>query len=108
MGISMASLHLRNFTSAISCILPRQNIPKVAVDVRSVWDLEKMCVTALTANKALLVELFQACGRKELQFVVQSGLWLGGTLGLFQMAVRKGNAKLMERERERERKRELE
>jgi uncharacterized membrane protein YheB (UPF0754 family) len=60
---------------------------KVAVDVRSVWDLEKMCVSALTANKALLVELFQACGRKELQFVVQSGLWLGATLGLLQMAV---------------------
>jgi len=52
-----------------------------------VWDLEKMCVSALTANKALLVELFQACGRKELQFVVQSGLWLGATLGLLQMAV---------------------
>lgn len=60
---------------------------RVAADVRAVWDLEGMCVRALVANKKLLVELFQACGKAELQFVVQSGLWLGGALGVVQMAV---------------------
>lgn len=57
--------------------------------MRAVWDLEGMCVRALVANKKLLVELFQACGKAELQFVVQSGLWLGGALGVVQMAVRR-------------------
>ena len=31
-----------------------------------------------------LVRLFERCGDRDLRFVVQSGLWLGGMLGVFQ------------------------
>ena len=47
----------------------------------------KQVVAAMVKDKALLVELFQECGRKELQFVVDSGLALGTLLGVAQMAV---------------------
>ena len=35
----------------------------------------------------MLVELFQTCGKVELDFVIRSGLYLGFLLGILQMFV---------------------
>lgn len=56
-------------------------------NIREVFDLEGMVVKAMVKDKNLIVELFQECGRKELRFVVNSGLYFGFLLGVFQMAV---------------------
>jgi hypothetical protein len=36
-----------------------------------------MVVADLVADKRLIVELFQRCGRDELKFIVTTGLWGG-------------------------------
>jgi uncharacterized membrane protein YheB (UPF0754 family) len=41
----------------------------------------------LQQNKKLIVDLFQKCGREELKFIVNTGLWGGMALGVVQMAV---------------------
>jgi hypothetical protein len=41
----------------------------------------------LRQEKKLLVELFQTCGKVELDFVIRSGLYLGFLLGILQMFV---------------------
>ena len=41
----------------------------------------------MVADKNLIVELFQECGKDELRFVVNSGLYFGTLLGIAQMAV---------------------
>ena len=41
----------------------------------------------MKANKATLCELFQRCGRAELRFIVDMGLWGGFVLGLAQMGL---------------------
>lgn len=55
--------------------------------VNNVLDLKELVVTSMVADRRLIVELFQKCGRKELTFLVDSGLWFGFILGLIQMAV---------------------
>eukprot|EP00667_Euglena_gracilis_P003347 EG_transcript_3355 len=44
-------------------------------------------VEAMAQEKRLICELFQRCGRNELQFIVDVGLWGGAFLGLFQMGL---------------------
>ena len=41
----------------------------------------------LQQNKKLIVDLFQKCGRDELKFIVNTGLWGGMALGVVQMGV---------------------
>jgi hypothetical protein len=41
-------------------------------------NIKQMVVADLVADKRLIVELFQRCGRDELKFIVTTGLW-GGT-----------------------------
>ncbi len=55
--------------------------------ILKVFDLEGMVVRAMVADKNLIVELFQECGKDELRFVVNSGLYFGTLLGVAQMAV---------------------
>ena len=40
-------------------------------------DIKKMVVANLVADKRLIVDLFQKCGREELKFIVTTGLWGG-------------------------------
>jgi hypothetical protein len=48
--------------------------------------LKKAVVEDMAANKQLLCQLFQQCGKAELRFIVDMGLWGGLALGLVQMA----------------------
>ena len=44
-------------------------------------------VEAMARERRLICELFQRCGRDELKFIVNVGLWGGGLLGFGQMAM---------------------
>ena len=46
--------------------------------VHAVIDLKELVVRAMCEDKNSIVELFQRCGRDELKFLVDSGLWWGG------------------------------
>ena len=59
----------------------------VQADPESVFDLRAVVVDALSDDPRSLVSLFERCGENDLRFVVKSGLWLGGALGVLQAAV---------------------
>ena len=42
-----------------------------------------MVVANLVADKRLIVDLFQKCGREELKFIVTTGLWGGRIILIF-------------------------
>lgn len=48
-------------------------------------DLKAQVVSSLVTEKRLLAQLFQKCGRNELEFIVTTGLWGGFFLGVVQM-----------------------
>ena len=50
-------------------------------------DLKHQIVGNLMQDKRIIVDLFKLCGREELRFIVKTGLWGGGLLGLVQMAL---------------------
>ncbi|MGM0564240.1 MAG: DUF445 domain-containing protein [Pseudomonadota bacterium] len=52
-----------------------------------IFDLEEMAVNSLLAHPEILNRMFLEAGRKELRFIVQSGLLFGGLFGLVQLAV---------------------
>jgi len=54
-------------------------------EVESLLDLEEVVSSAFLRDKVLLGELFQKAGRKELEFLVNSGLGFGFFLGILQM-----------------------
>lgn len=55
--------------------------------VHRVVDLKELVVTEMCEDKRTIVELFQRCGREELKFLTNSGLFFGFLLGLIQMVV---------------------
>ena len=57
----------------------------VSAKVTNVLDVRESVVSTMCADRTLLVELFQTCGRSELRFLTNSGLWVGFMLGLVQM-----------------------
>ena len=57
----------------------------VQVDPAAVFDLRSVVVEGLTSDPRALVNLFERCGERDLRFVVNSGLVLGGLLGVGQM-----------------------
>lgn len=54
-------------------------------DITEVLDLGEVVSSAFLRDKVLLGELFQQAGKKELEFLVNSGLGFGFFLGIFQM-----------------------
>jgi len=76
---ALATEYATNFTADFTRLMQSE--------IEQVWDLEGMVVEAMVQDKKLLVELFQQCGEQELKFVVNSGLILGGLLGIIQMAI---------------------
>ena len=50
-------------------------------------DLKELVVTEMSVDRSILCELFQKCGRAELKFLTDSGLFFGFLLGLIQMVV---------------------
>ncbi|CAB9504329.1 expressed unknown protein [Seminavis robusta] len=55
--------------------------------VNEVLNLRNCVVNQTMADRSLLGKLFQIAGRKELAFLVDSGLWFGFLLGLIQLFV---------------------
>ena len=57
----------------------------VQADPNAVFDLREIVVRGVADDPKVLVDLFERCGRDDLRFVVNSGLVLGGALGVLQM-----------------------
>src|SRR6185503_6937134 len=53
-------------------------------NIRTVFDLKEMVVGALLRDKRLLNRIFLEAGRGEFQFIRNSGLYFGFTIGLVQ------------------------
>jgi len=51
----------------------------------AVFDIRGVVVRGLASEPKVLVDLFESVGEKDLRFVVNSGLFLGGALGILQM-----------------------
>jgi uncharacterized membrane protein YheB (UPF0754 family) len=56
-------------------------------NIDSVLSLQDCVVSQMLQDRSRLGILFRKCGQKELDFLVNSGLWFGFLLGLIQMAV---------------------
>ena len=59
----------------------------IQANAESLFNIQQCVVTQMLADRSKLGELFQICGRAELLFLTNSGLWFGFLLGLIQMAV---------------------
>ena len=59
----------------------------VQAEVEAAFDLRSIVVRGIASDTRVLVELFERCGEDDLRFVVNSGLWLGGALGVLQMGL---------------------
>lgn len=59
----------------------------VADNIDDLLDLRLMVVDQLAADKELLNRIFLEAGEREFKFIVNSGLWFGFVLGLFQMGL---------------------
>lgn len=62
-----------------------QLVKDMQAEIESLLDLRQVVSSAFLKDKVLLGELFQKAGRKELEFLVNSGLSFGFFLGIFQM-----------------------
>ena len=62
-------------------------VKDMQANVNSVIDIRKCVVDQMVADRAKLGQLFMKCGKMELQFLTNSGLWFGFILGLIQMLV---------------------
>lgn len=58
----------------------------VQLETHKLIDLKELVVTEMCEDKRTLVELFQRCGREELKFLTNSGLFFGFLLGCLQAA----------------------
>lgn len=55
--------------------------------IDSIFNIKNCVVNQMLADRSLLGQLFYKCGAKELDFLTNSGLWLGFVLGLIQMVI---------------------
>lgn len=60
---------------------------KMQENITDVFDIEDMVIRTLTRDKALLTNIFIACGHAELQFIRNCGAYLGLSFGVIQMAI---------------------
>ncbi len=65
--------------------LVRDFVCDVQADPNAVFDLRDIVVRGVADDPKVLVDLFERCGERDLKFVVDSGLVLGGALGILQM-----------------------
>jgi hypothetical protein len=65
--------------------LVRDFVCDIQADPTAVFDLREIVVRGVVDDPKVLVNLFERCGERDLKFVVDSGLWLGGALGALQM-----------------------
>lgn len=62
-------------------------IEELSLDIERYLDLYAMAVEELTADKALMNEIFKRCGDAEFRFIENSGLYFGFLLGCVQAVV---------------------
>jgi len=60
---------------------------RLQAEIEQLLDLREVVTSAFFADKVLLGELFQKAGRKELDFLVDSGCYFGFFLGIIQMTL---------------------
>lgn len=65
----------------------RDVVRKMQADIDQILDLREVVSSAFLSDRALLGQLFQKAGRKELKFLVDSGFGFGLVLGIFQMVL---------------------
>jgi uncharacterized membrane protein YheB (UPF0754 family) len=65
----------------------RDVLAEIRSDVDAVFDLKQMVVTNLLTDKKLLNRIFREAGHKEFRFIVRSGIWFGGSIGLLQLTL---------------------
>lgn len=63
----------------------RQVVIELQENIDDVLDLENVVLTAFVRDKKVLVDLFQKCAKKELDFLISSGSYFGFMLGTFHM-----------------------
>jgi uncharacterized membrane protein YheB (UPF0754 family) len=56
-------------------------------NIDSVFNLQNCVVSQMLKDRSMLGQLFQRCGKAELDFLTNSGLWFGFLLGIVQMVV---------------------
>jgi len=65
----------------------REVLAEIQNDVDAVFDLKQMVITNLLTDKRLLNRIFREAGHKEFRFIIRSGIYFGGTIGLLQMTL---------------------
>jgi uncharacterized membrane protein YheB (UPF0754 family) len=65
----------------------REVLADIQNDVDAVFDLKEMVITNLLTDKMLLNRIFREAGHKEFRFIIRSGIWFGGSIGLLQMTL---------------------
>jgi uncharacterized membrane protein YheB (UPF0754 family) len=65
----------------------REVLHEIQNDVDAVFDLKQMVITNLLTDKRLLNRIFREAGHKEFRFIIRSGIWFGGGIGLLQMTL---------------------
>jgi uncharacterized membrane protein YheB (UPF0754 family) len=65
----------------------QQLIKSMQHNIESVFSIQDCVQTQMLQDRRLLGQLFQQCGQKELDFLVNSGIYFGFFLGVIQMMV---------------------
>lgn len=77
------------FVAAMDLVVAREFVYSAVVvvtvaacllQINKVLDLKELVVMSMVSDKRLVVEMFWKCGKKELEFLVDSGLWCATTL----------------------------
>ena len=85
---SEAAVTSNAFTEAVRAqghALVADFVRDVQAEPTAVFDLRDVVVRGVASDPRVLVDLFERCGEQDLRFVVNSGLVLGGLLGVAQM-----------------------
>ena len=67
--------------------LIREMMVDISENIYDLFDLKKMVIDALVADKQLMVDMFQKTGAEEFKFIQRSGLYFGFMFGVIQMAI---------------------
>jgi len=60
-------------------------VADMTANIEQILDMRLMVVERLSSDRRLLNRIFLEAGAKEFRFLVNSGLWFGGLLGIIQM-----------------------
>jgi uncharacterized membrane protein YheB (UPF0754 family) len=66
-------------------VLVADFVRDIQAEPSAAFDLRGVVVRGVSSDPTVLVDLFERCGEQDLRFVVNSGLVLGGMLGILQM-----------------------